>query len=223
MTEQRPPFRRRRAMPDARLVVGIALVIASVVGVVVLVNTTDTRTTVYVAASTFVPGDRILPDGLLARRVALDDATGLYLATGDVPDGGLVATAIVRGGELIPRAAVGSAAGTESTSIVLHLTGEVSESVIAGALVDVWSSSTDAGGVGSDESEAQLGAFGAPVVLCADAVVVRVLEPDGIVSASDGRSVEVLVPRSRIARLLQAIADDDALAVVPAGIPLATR
>jgi hypothetical protein len=60
-------------------------------------------------------------------------------------------------------------------------------------------------------------------VLTPDAVVIRVIEPEGIVSAADGSSVEVQVPRSRIARLLQAIANGDALAVVPAGIPVARR
>jgi hypothetical protein len=60
-------------------------------------------------------------------------------------------------------------------------------------------------------------------VLSADAVVTRVLHPEGIVSAADGESVEVLVPRARIARLLQAIADGAALAVVPAGIPFEPR
>jgi hypothetical protein len=222
MTDQRQQSRRRGIVPDARLLVGIGLVIASVVGVVALVNAADTRATVYVAARTLAPGDGIRPDDLLARRVALDDATGLYLSAGELPDGGLVATTVVRAGELVPRSSVGSAAGRESTSLVLELTGEVSESVVAGALVDVWSSSSG-GGVAPDEAADPFGSFGPPVVLCADAVVVRVLESGGIVSSSDGRSVEVLVPRIRIARLLQAIADDDALAVVPAGIPLAAR
>ena len=221
MTDPRPPARRRRFVPDARLLLGVALVMASVAGVVALVNAADTRATVYVAVRTFTPGDRVLADDLLARRVALDDATGLYLSAGDIPDG-LVATAVVRQGELVARSAVGSAAGTASTSIVLHLSGEVSESVVAGAVVDVWASST-ASAVGELDADDADGSFSAPIVLCADAVVTRVVESQGIVGAADGQSVEVLVPRTRIARLLQAIADDDALAVVPAGIPLAGR
>jgi hypothetical protein len=222
MTDQRPPARRRRLVPDARLLLGIGLVVASVIGVVTVVNAADIRSTVYVAARTLAPGDRLVSDDLLARRVALDDATGLYLSSGEIPDGGLVATAVVRQGELVPRSSVGSAAGSESTSLVLQLTGEVSESVVAGALVDVWSSSNDSNSIETDDQTDPFGAFSAPVVLCADAVVIRVLESDGIVSGTDGRAVEVLVPRIRIARLLQAIADDDALAVVPAGIPLAS-
>jgi hypothetical protein len=60
-------------------------------------------------------------------------------------------------------------------------------------------------------------------VIVPGATVVRVVDDDGFVSAADGRSIEVLIPRSRIARILQAMADGDALAVVPAGIPLSSR
>jgi hypothetical protein len=222
MTDSRPPARRRRFVPDARLLLGIALVVASVGGVLAVVNSADARVTVYVAARTIAPGDSVLADDLLARQVALDDATTLYLSSGQVPDDGLVATAVVRQGELVPRSAVGSAMGTASTSIVLHLSGEVSESVVAGAVVDVWASSS-ASPSGELSSDDPLEPFPAPIVLCADALVTRVVESQGIVAAGDGQSVEVLVPRIRIARLLQAIADDDALAVVPAGIPLGAR
>ncbi len=49
----------------------------------------------------------------------------------------------------------------------------------------------------------------------------QVLEEDTLIAGGGGGStVEVLVPRTRVARLLQAIANDDALSVVPTGLPL---
>jgi D-ribose pyranose/furanose isomerase RbsD len=202
---------------DPRLLIGIALVVASVAGVVAIVSAFDTRVTVYAAAQTLAPGEPVRAGELLVRQVALDDAEGLYLTDEDLSQHALFATTVVRRGELIPRSAVATQAGVESTSIVLAVGGGLSESVVDGALVDIWASQSIAaqGDVGS------LGLFGPPSVLNAGAVVVRVVESDGIVSAGDGRSVEVLVPQSRVARLLQAIANGDALAVVPAGIPLA--
>lgn len=213
------PATARRPLLDARLLVGIALVVISVVGVVALVGAADQRVTVYATSASLVPGDRIRDGDLLTREVALDGAAGLYLQPRDLA-GDLVATQVVRAGELVPLTAVGSRAGSESTALVLPLSGPVSASVVAGAVVDVWSSS--AGDASSDWVPGVEG-FGAPVVLSADATVVRVVEPDGIVSAADGEAVEVLIPRSRIARVLQAIANGDALAVVPAGIPLPER
>lgn len=219
MASPRPASRRRRPVFDVRLLIGVGLVAASVAGVVAVIDASDHRVTVYAAGETFAPGDHLRVDQLLARQVTLDDAGALYLGVGDLPDDGLVATAVVRRGELVPLSAVGTASDRRSTSIVLSLNGEVSASVVSGALVDVWASAstTGDGGVGS------FGGFGPPVVLSSDAIVVRVIEPDGIVSAADGQSVEVLIPRSRIARMLQAIANGDALAVVPAGIPLGDR
>jgi hypothetical protein len=209
-----PGARRRRVAIDGRLVVGVLIVAASVAAVVGIVGAADRRVTVYAAAESLSPGDRIDAGDLVERSVALDGADKLYLTAERVPPDGLVVTRVVRDGELVPIAAVGSTAGERSTSIVLELGSPVSAAVTPGALVDIWAAPASTSGDVSD-----LGTFGPPIVLTSDAVVVRVLDDEGLV-ADQGEGVEVLVPRSRIARLLQAIANGDALAVVPAGLPL---
>ncbi|MFT4030424.1 MAG: hypothetical protein QM675_11160 [Protaetiibacter sp.] len=201
---------RRRGVLDARLLIGLALVAASVAGVVALVGAVDTRTTVYAAAGTLSPGDRVERGDLVERSVSLDGADELYLRAGELPADGLVVVAPVRDGELVPRAALGDAASVRSTALVLELASLPSSAVRSGAMVDVWASPLAADGRGHD----------APLVLVADAVVVRVLEESGLVSSGGGGAVEVLVPRSRVARVLQAQADGAALAVVPAGLAL---
>jgi hypothetical protein len=193
-----------------RLALGLVLVAASVAGVVALVGALDTRTTVYAAASALSPGEHIHRADLVERQVSLDGADTLYLGAGDVPADGLVVVRAVRDGELLPRTAVGDAAGVRSTALVLELTAPASSSVLPGTSVDVWASPAEADGRG----------FGAPLVLVSDAVVVRVLDDDGLVSGGDAGRVEVLVPRGKVARVLQAQASGDALAVVPAGLPL---
>lgn len=219
MTDARSSARRRRPALDPRLLIGVGLVVASVTGVVAIVGASDARTAVFAAADTLVPGDAVHADGLVVRWVALDDAEGLYLTSDDLPSTGLVATEPVRRGELVPRSAVGSVEGSGSTSLVIAVEGGVSGSVVPGARVDVWASTR----TGGDVEAGLAGGFGPPAVVTPDARVVRVVEDDGIVSAGEGPSVEVLVPRSRVARLLQAIANGDSLAVVPAGIPLSSR
>ncbi len=209
--------RQRRVAIDVRLVIGIVLVVGSIAGVLAVVSASDHRITVFAASSGLSPGDRIDAGDLALRQVSLDSSVGLYLEPDDLPDEGLVALAVVRAGELVPLSAVGSRAGERSTSLVLHLDVRVSSAVVPGALVDLWSAAATSGDVAS------IGAFGPPAVLASDAVVVRVIDDEGIIAGSDGDSVEVLVPRERIARLLQAIANGDALAIVPAGIPLSER
>ena len=207
------PRSRRRLALDVRLVLGLLLVAASVAGTVLLVGAADARVRVYAAADGLAPGDRVHADDLVERSVALDGADDLYLRVGDVPDGGFVAAQPVAPGQLVPLTAAGSADGERATSLVLRLAGPVSSVVEPGSLVDVWGVAL----LGQGEA-------GTPVVLASGATVVRVLDDESLVGAAGATaSVEVLVPRTRVARLLRAIASGDALAVVPAGLPLASR
>ncbi len=225
-----------RGAPDLRLVLGVLLVVGSVVGVYAVVAAADRRVTVYAAASALAPGERIDAGDLVQRTVALDGADRLYLAAGRIPSGGLIVIQPVAKGELLPTSSVGSTAGVRSTSLVLQLATKVSGAVVPGASIDIWAApDPDAAGVGavtssatsSDGTSGEVADHapadsGAPTVLVSGATVVKVLGDSGGFSvASSGSSVEVLVPRTRVARLLQAIARNDALAVLPAGIPIA--
>lgn len=207
-----PTRRPRRLAIDVRLVLGVLLVAASVVGVTLLVGAADARVAVYAAAEPLAPGDRVAADDLVERSVALDGADELYLRVGSIPAEGFVVAQPVGAGQLVPVSAAGSVDGVRATSLVLQLAGPVSSVVETGALVDVW-------GVARLDGEE----LGAPVVLVSQATVVRVLAEESLIASSGGAAstVEVLVPRSRVARLLQAVARDDALAVVPSGLPLA--
>lgn len=202
---------RRRFAVDIRLVLGLALVAASVVAVTVLVSAADARVVVYAAADTLEPGERVDVADLVERRVALDGAEDLYLTEGSIPAAGIVIAQPVGAGQLIPFSAAGSTDGLRATSLVLRLAGPVSAVVGPGTLVDVW------GTAKPDQGE-----VGAPIVLASQATVVRVLDDDTIIAggSSGSSTVELLVPRTRVARLLQAIANGDALAVLPVGIPL---
>ncbi len=218
MTASAPRPRRRFAL-DVRLLLGLLLVAGSVVAVMALVGAADARISVYAAAETLAPGDRIDADDLVERTVALDGAEDLYLRVGQIPDDGIVVAQPVAAGQLVPLSAAGSTDGVRATSIVLRLAGPVSTVVETGTLVDVWSVPAP-GGSSLDAEDAA----GTPVVLVSGATVVRVLEEDTLIAGGGGGStVEVLVPRTRVARLLQAIANDDALSVVPAGLPLGSR
>lgn len=210
------PTPRRRFALDLRLVLGLLLVAASVAAVTFLVGAADTRVSVYAAGEALAPGDRVDADDLVERSVALDGAEDLYLRVGALPDEGFVVAQAVAAGQLVPVSAAGSVDGQRATSLVLQLAGPVSTVVETGSLVDVWGvASLDGTGPGEQGT-------GTPVVLASQATVVRVLEDDTLIAGAGGAAstVEVLVPRSRVARLLQAIAHGDALAVVPSGLPL---
>jgi hypothetical protein len=87
--------------------------------------------------------------------------------------------------------------------------GPLAASVQPGAIVDVWAA-----------RELENNQFGAPAVIVGGAIVVRLVTSDSIVSRSQVNGLEVLVPRTRIARVLDAVANSDAISIVPASAPV---
>ena len=199
---------KARAALDPRLLIGLLLVAGSVVGVVGVVSTADETVEVLAAREALSPGDRVDADDLDTRNVRLDAAADLYLAPADLPSTGLVVTRAVAGGELLPASATGSVAGLRVTSVVIDVEGSLAASVRPTSLVDVWAS-----------SEVESGQYGPPVVIVSGATVVRLVESDSMVAGGDTTAIEVLVPKARVARVLSAVANSDALSIVPATIP----
>jgi len=199
---------RRSLRFDPRLAIGVGLVVASVAGVYAVVSAADRSILVYAAAATVNPGDRIYADDLQPTSVRLGEVAGRYLVPDDVPSDGLLVTRSVAAGELVPASAVGSAASIRFASVVVTVSGQLSKTIEPGVVVDVWSA-----------VETDHGVFGPPVVLVGSATVVRVVESGGLIADGRGGGVEVLVPRGRIARVLEAVANGDVISLVPVSIP----
>jgi hypothetical protein len=207
-TRPRTAVRVRRFWFDPRFAIGLLLIAASVAGVVGIVGAADSSVQVYAARDSLAPGDSIRSSDLVTTGVRLDGAGDLYLVPGDVPEGGLVATRAIARGELVPAAAVGATSGTRLASVVIAVQGELAESVGPGSTVDVWAA-----------RQTGTGGFEPPVVVAPSSSVVRLVESEGFVVDREQVSVEVLVPRSRVARLLEAVANDDAVSIVSTSLP----
>lgn len=203
---ERPP---RTFWFDPRFAIGVGLVVVSVVGVYGVVTTTDRTVQVFSASSALSPGDRIYADDLVSENVRLGEVVGKYLTPGELSEDGLVVTRAVAAGELIPTSAVGDAASIRVASVVVTVSGQLSKSIAPGAVVDVWSAT------GTDH-----GVFGPPAVLVGSATIVRVIESSGLISDGGGGGVEILVPREKVARVLEAVANGDAISLVPVSLPV---
>lgn len=199
---------RKKLWFDPRLVIGLVLIAASVAGVLGIVSTADSSVQVLAARDSLAPGDRIDENDLRETSVRLADAD-LYLAAADLPDGGLVVTKPIGEGELVPVSAVGSTAGTRYASVVVTINGQLPGSVLPGSTVDLWAARAG-----------ELNSFGAPAVIVSGATVARTIESEGLVTSGDQTTLELLVPRTRIARVLEAVANADALSVVPVSLPI---
>lgn len=205
---ERPP---RTFWFDPRFAIGIVLVVASIAGVLLVVSMADKTTTVYAARTALSVGDHIEQADLAAHSVRLGTVTERYLTAETVPAEGLIVTRTIAAGELVPTSAVGNEAGERLASVVITVGSQLPAAVDAGSVVDVWAS-----------REGDSGVFGPPAVLIPSATVVRVVESDGIIAGAGAVNVELLVPRSRTARMLEALANADALSLIPVNLPLST-
>ena len=198
----------RAFLLDPRLLIGVLLVAGSVAGVLAIVSAADDSITVLAAPTALAPGDRVGESDLEVRSVRLDSSADRYLVPGDVPAEGVVVTRAIGVGELVPVDAVGEVDGERLAPLVLSVEGALAASVEPGASVDVWA------------AQAVDGGFGEPAVVVTGALVVRLVETRTIVSGGGVTGIEVLVQRTRIAAVLAAVANDAALSIVPASIPL---
>lgn len=206
---RQPATARTRFWVDPRFALGLVLVVASIVGVSVVVAGSDRTVAVYAARGPLAVGDSLDAADLVETRVTLGAADRLYLTPARLPAGGLVVTRTITAGELIPAAAVGSRTGEAVTSIVLDLHGRLSGALAAGSVVDVWSSApTEDGG------------FGPPAVLVGGAAIVRILEPTGLIQSDGAKAVEVLVPKDKVATVLEAVANDEAVSLIAVNSPI---
>lgn len=202
---RRPERSERGALRlDPRLVIGMVLVAASTTGVWALVSGLDDSVEVYTTRDTAPPGTRIRTGDLAIESMRLGTAADRYLVPGDVPADGLVVIRTVEAGELIPATAVDDADRTGLATVVVSSRGALPSGLDTGSTVDVWSARL-----------VERGEYEPPAVLVAAAEIAAVQEPEGMVQ-SGGPAVELLVPREKVAALLEALAAGDAIDLVPA-------
>ncbi|MGQ2916197.1 SAF domain-containing protein [Microbacterium aurantiacum] len=194
---------RASARPDLRLILGIILVLASILGVWFTVQAARTTAPAYVATRTIVPGEAVTADVVRSVEVSLGGLSESYLSTADV-ESGLVATRTIEVGELVPVAAVGSADAARTTRVVVRSAVDVPASVAAGTVVEVWAA-----------PQRERGVYDAPRILVADATVVSVARDESMIGGGAAQ-LELVIPRSDVAAALTAMSDQSALSVVPA-------
>ncbi|MFD4422754.1 hypothetical protein ACFWN7_14805 [Agromyces sp. NPDC058484] len=187
---------------DPRLLIGIVLIAASTAGVWALVSGFDDAIEVYSVRDTVTPGTPIAAADLTVESVRLGATADHYLAPGDLPDGGLVVTRTMEAGELVPDSAVDSVDRTGLATVVVPSRGALPSGLGAGATVDVWAARL-----------VDRGSYEPPAVLVAGAEIAGVQEPEGMV-ATGGVSVELLIPREKVAAVLQGLAAGDAIDLV---------
>jgi len=202
---RRPERSERGALRlDPRLVIGIVLVAVSTTGVWALVSGLDDSVEVYAVRDTVTPGTLVEVGDLVVESVRLGATVDRYLVPGEVPDRGIVVARTIESGELVADSAVDDVDRTGLATVVVPSRSALPSGLGRGSTVDVWSA-----------REIERGSYEPPAVLVANAEIAGIQEPEGMVD-SGGVSVELLIPREKVAALLEALAAGDAIDLVPA-------
>jgi hypothetical protein len=196
--------RRRAFWTDARFLLGVALIAASIAGVWAVVAVARQTTPVYAAARTIVPGQPLTADDLTVVDVGLGTSSDAYLALGALP-ADAVAGRTVEAGELVPATAAIPAERSDVTTVVVHTSIDVPSAVRAGTAVELWAA-----------AQKERGVYATPRILIPHATVVSVTADESMIGGGQS-ALELVIPRADVADTLAAISAASALSVVPAG------
>lgn len=194
------------SLTDARWIVGVLLLVVGVLGTLRTVAALDDSVEVWASKRALTPGHRVEAGDLVRTRVRLAGDRA-YLRGNERPVGGVVQRP-VEAGELLPRAAVGSASTVDVRSVSVDLAKGQADLVRAGDHVEVW--------VASKVSDAGSASYAKPTKLVDRALVSRVgSRSGGVVSVADGQPVEVLVPKSALPDVIDAVNSQARITLVP--------
>ena len=130
---------------DARLLIGLLLVLISVVVGAKVIADADQRVRVWSVTHDLGPDTPLSSDDLAPASVNLDDSTGRYLSASEDLDG-MVLTRPVSRGELLPVSAVGRAGATTERRIVIEVDRTGVTGITKGRVVDVYAVRDDNAG-----------------------------------------------------------------------------
>lgn len=137
------PRLKKPSWKDPRLLLGILLVLASTAGVVGLVGAADETTDVFAVDNSIPLGTRVTAEDFKVVPVRLGEVSGAYLPAAEgIPDN-MVASSLLRKGELLSRADLGKADELDRKPVGLRVNDPLPAGTGAGSRVDVWVSMPD--------------------------------------------------------------------------------
>jgi hypothetical protein len=204
---QRPRWR------DARLVIGVVLVLSSVVLGSVVVGRADDRVPVYAAGRALVPGQRLSQADLTPVRVQLGAQAAGYLSARRALGRGRFVLRDVRPGELVPAASVGSQAQVTVQPVTVSVEPGSAAMLVVGSQVDVY---VNPPADGASDPGRSPGAFSGPQLALHAVSVSGLPEEDGALGAgSSSRPVQIMAPTEAIRELIGKVDEGSRVTLVP--------
>ncbi|MDQ4490995.1 hypothetical protein RBS60_12400 [Sinomonas sp. ASV486] len=194
---------------DPRLLVGLLLVLASIAGVVALVDAADKTVGAYAAKEDIAVGQTIDASRLVRVDVRLGDAEGRYLAPDALPEG-KVALQRVAKGDLVPASSLGEPRAVDRKPVSISIAQSLPAEATVGTRVDVWVALPDG-----------RNGFAEPKLLVPGAEIAHIEASSTTLGGSRETHVLVLVEDAKLAQVLGAQANSAKVSLVwnPTGGP----
>lgn len=194
---------RKPSWKDPRLLVGILLVLASVVGVTSLVGAADQTADAYTARESIAVGESVSADKLNRVKVRLGDVEQHYLTPAAGLAGGLVAVQRIGKDQLVPRESLGQTDALDRKPVAVTIEESLPAQVVAGSRVDVWVALPD-----------DRNGFSQPTLLLPGAEIAQVTAGSTALGSARSTVVMVLVTDAQMPALLGAQANKAKISVV---------
>ncbi|MBT0774123.1 SAF domain-containing protein [Kineosporia sp. J2-2] len=198
---------RRPGWRDPRLIVGLVLLFGSIAAGARLMAEAGQTRAVYAARTALPPGTALTAEVLKVVRVRVEGADAGYLDAASPLPAGAVLLRTVGEGELIPVAAIGSAASLSVRPVTIPLDGPPPGGLVAGGRADIWAAVPH-----RDQSR---GGFQAPRQIADGVEVFAVSAPGAGLNSARSGSLQVLVAEDALPDVLEALADESRLSVLP--------
>lgn len=194
---------KRPSWKDPRLLVGVLLVLASVVGVVSLVGSADKTTEVYAARDAIAVGEKLTPDNVARAKVRLGDTEEHYLTVEAGLPEGMVAVQRIGKSQLLPKESLATVDALDRKPVALTIDEPLPAQAVAGTRVDVWVALPDA-----------RNGFSEPKLLLPGAEIAQVTAASTALGSSRSTVLMVLVADSQMPAILGAQANQAKISVV---------
>ena len=188
---------------DPRLLVGVLLVLASVVGVISLVGSADQTTEVYAARDSIAVGEKLTADNVVRAKVRLGETEEHYVTVeAGLPDG-LVAVQRIGKNQLVPRDSLATVDALDRKPVAVTIEEALPPQAVAGTRVDVWVALPDA-----------RNGFSEPKLLLPGAEIAQVTVGSTALGSSRNTVLMVLVADKQMPAILGAQANKAKISVV---------
>ncbi|WP_077490061.1 hypothetical protein [Sinomonas mesophila] len=206
---ENPPGSRlsKPSWKDPRLLVGLLLVLASIAGVVALVEAADRTVEAYAAKEDIAVGQTVDADRLVRIDVRLGDAESRYLTPGSLPEGRIALQRVAKG-DLVAASVLGEPQALGRKPVAISAQETLPAEAVPGTRVDVWVAPPDG-----------RNGFAEPKLLMPGAEIAHVETSSSTLGGSRETQVLVLVEDAKLAQLLGAQANSAKVSLVwnPAG------